>query len=178
MSTLEYCRVIKIVSSTPNHIYDGYFFVERLYDDQLVLISDKTISLGITEQELDDKTIERIIIVYKPKYGHDFVYQNKMFVGQMIEIEFEDTTVKDSKIIGKIINTKDQIIEVETKEGILYIPVNRGLPKQIISIKTINKEEKQKGPEVKNAKDELDDFLEDGILDVFEEEVEENSYYY
>jgi hypothetical protein len=42
---------------------------------QLVLISDKTtLTLGITDQELDDKTIEKIIIVYKARKGH-YIFQ-------------------------------------------------------------------------------------------------------
>jgi hypothetical protein len=159
-STLEYGSVIKIVSSNP---YDGYFFVERLYDDKLVLLSDKgTITLDITDQELDDKTIEKFIIVYKPKQG--FIFQNKLFMSQMIELEFED-----GKVIGKIMNIKDQTIEVETKDGYLYIPLDRGLPRQIISIKKIEKE-KEKDKE----KEEEDD----GLLDVFEEDIEEEEQFY
>ena len=62
---LEYGNVIKIISS--DSVYDNkYFFVERLYDNKLVLISDKeTITLGITDQILDDTSISEIIIVYK-----------------------------------------------------------------------------------------------------------------
>ena len=48
-------NVIKIISSNPDSNYDGkYFFVERLYDDKLVIVSDKeSITLGITDQELE-----------------------------------------------------------------------------------------------------------------------------
>ena len=50
-----------------------------MQDDKLVLLSDKeTISLGITDQELDDNTIEKIIIVYKARKGH-YIFQNKLF---------------------------------------------------------------------------------------------------
>ena len=67
MSTLEYGYVIKIVSSDRDSTYDGkYFFVERLYDDKLVLVSDSEITLGITDQELNDTSIVEIKIVYKP----------------------------------------------------------------------------------------------------------------
>jgi hypothetical protein len=179
-NTLEYGSVIKIVSSSSNSTYDGYFFVERLYDDQLVLISDKsTLSLGITDQELDDKTIEKIIIVYKPKQEQGFIHQHKFFISQRIEIEFEDVL---PKLVGKIINIKDQVIEVETLEGVLYIPLNRGLPKHIVSIKTIHvKEPKPRQGHGAGAASELEDqedLLEDGVLDVFEEDVEEEQYYY
>ena len=92
---LEYGNVIKIITSDSNSIYQGkYFFIERLQDDKLVILSDKeTISLGITDQELDDKTIEKIIIVYKPKAGQGFIYQNKLFNGQMNEIEMYSNSV-------------------------------------------------------------------------------------
>ena len=170
-SALEYGNVIKIVSD--NSIYQGkYFFVERLQDDKLVLLSDKeTISLGITDEELDDKTIEKIIIVYKPKQGQGFIYQNKFFVGQFIEIEFEDSI---GNINGKIINIDKETIEVETKEGILYIPLHRGLPKQIISIKAIHKKSEKSEKAEKLEEIEIDD----GLLDVVEEDVEEEEQFY
>ena len=169
---LEYGNVIKIITSDSNSIYEGkYFFVERLQDDKLVLLSDKeTISLGITDQELDDTTIEKIIIVYKPKAGQGFIYQNKLFNGQMVEIEMEGNSVH-----GKIININKETIEVETKNEngneILYIPLHRGLPKEIISIKTIHKK-----PE---KAEKVDDFeIDDGLLNVIEEDVEEEEEFY
>ena len=167
-SVLEYGNVIKIVSSDTR--YEGkYFFVERLQDDKLVLLSDKeTISLGITDQELDDKTIEKIIIVYKPKQGQGFIFQNKFFISQLIEIEFDGNS-----ITGKIINIDKDTIEVDTKEGILYIPLHRGLPKQIISIKAIH----IKKPE-KSEEKELDVEIDDGLLNIIEEDVEEEDQFY
>ena len=174
-STLEYGYVIKIVSSDRDSTYDGkYFFVERLHDDQLVLLSDKeTITLDIVDQELVNKKIDKFIIVYKPKKDQGFIFQNKLFVGQTIEIEFDA-----NKVIGKIKKIKDQTIEVEptTLDGaaadILYIPLDRGLPKQIISIKAIHIKPKEKETE------ELQD-VEDGLLNVIEEDIEEeNQYYY
>jgi hypothetical protein len=166
---LEYGNVIKIVTSDSNSVYEGkYFFVERLQDDKLVILSDKeTISLGITEQDLDDKTIEKIIIVYKPKPGQGFIFQNKLFNGQMIEIEFDGNS-----IYGKIINIDKETIEVETKtengNELLYIPLHRGLPKEIISIKTIHKK-----PE------KVEEFeIDDGLLNVIEEELEEEEEFY
>ena len=166
-SSLEYGNIIKIVSS--NTTYEGkYFFVDRLYDDKLILLSDKeTITLGITDQELDDKTIERIVVVYKPKKGQGYIIQNRLFIGQTIEIELHDM-----KIIGKITNIdyKSQIIDIDSKEGPLYIPLHRGLPKDILSIKAIN---------IKEKKEEADEIeIDDGILNVIEEDVEEDQFYY
>ena len=163
--SLEYGNIIKIISS--NTTYEGkYFFLDRLYDDKIILLSDKeTITLGITDQELDDKTIERIIVVYKPKGG--YIVQNRLFISQTIEIEFEDM-----KIIGKItsIDYKSQIIDVITKEGSIYIPLHRGLPKDILSIKAIHIKEKIEEP------DEFE--IDDGILNIIEEDVEEDQFYY
>jgi len=181
MSVLEYGYVIKFVSSNP--LYEGkYFFVDRLYDDKLIILSDKeTITLGITDETLDDKTIEKIIVVYKPKEGQGFIFQHKLFVGQFIEIEFEDT-----KVTGKITNTlKDKIIQVESIETTvetlpltLYIPLDRGLPKQIISIKIIHVREKKQEDLEELAEQEEKEF-EDGLLNVVEEDIEEeNQFYY
>jgi len=172
-STLEYGYVIKIVSSDRDSTYDGkYFFVERLHDDQLVLLSDKeTITLDIVDQELVNKKIDKFIIVYKPRKDQGFIFQNKLFVSQTIEIEFES-----SKLIGKIKKIKDQTIEVEQNESessdILYIPLDRGLPKQILSIKALHIKPKEK------EKDEFETEIEDGLLNVIEEDVEDNQFYY
>jgi hypothetical protein len=41
-SILEYGYVIKFVSSNP--LYEGkYFFIDRLYDDKLIVLSDKEV---------------------------------------------------------------------------------------------------------------------------------------
>jgi hypothetical protein len=105
MSILEYGSIIKIISS--NSTYDDkYFFVERLYDDKLVLVSDTEVTLGITDQELDDPSIIEIKIVYKPTYG--FIGQHKFFIYQWIEIEYQKevegvSESENEKVVGKII---------------------------------------------------------------------------
>ena len=165
--TLQYGNVLKIVSTNPS--YDGkYFFVERLYDDKLVLTTEEgSLTLDIADQEFVDKSITKLIIVYKPTQG--FIFQNKLFIGQNIEIE-----LINDKIVGKITNiNKDQIIEIETPDKtILYIPLDRGLPKQIISIKTIQVKPK---PQIQIHKEEE---IDDGLLNVIEEDVEEEPQYY
>ena len=192
MSTLEYGYVIKIVSSDRDSTYDGkYFFVERLYDDSLVLVSDKEIiTLDITDQELNNKRIDKFIIVHKAKEG--FISQNKLFVGHLIEIEFEEGMIN-----GKIINIKDQTLEVDAEIRIgtgeqkvgeqpeteivkLYIPLDRGLPKQILSIKPIYKEKKLAAMELPDPdiQDGPKDDLEDGLLNIIEEEVDDTQFYY
>jgi hypothetical protein len=84
-----------------------------------------------------------------------------LFIGQEIEIE-----LINDKIIGKIINiNKDQIIEVELQDKtVIYIPLDRGLPKQIISIKTIQVKPK---PKPTAQEEEIDD----GLLNVIEEKI-------
>jgi len=186
MSTLEYGNVIKIVSTNP--LYEGkFFFVDKLYDDKIVIISDKEIiTLDITDQTLDDKTIEKIIVVYKPKPEHGFIFQHKLFVEQMIEIEFDDVIVT-----GKITNIlNDKIIQVETtivststgtSDDIqtLYIPLDRGLPKQIISIKLMHKDKsKLQNVDVEDVEDVEDNDEMDGLLNVVEEEIEEQEQFY
>jgi hypothetical protein len=183
-NVLEYGYVIKFVSSNP--LYEGkYFFIDRLYDDKLIVLSDKeTITLGITDETLDDKTIEKIIIVYKPKHSQGFIFQHKLFVGQFIEIEFDDV-----KVTGKITNIlKDKIIQLETVQTdslpiILYIPLDRGLPKQIISIKIIHVKEKNRyekldgDVDVDTHADDVDAEM-DGLLNVVEEDIEEEDQFY
>lgn len=183
---LEYGYVIKFVSSNP--LYEGkYFFIDRLYDDKLIILSDKeTITLAITDEVLDDKTIEKIIIVYKPKKGQGFIVQHKLFVSQFIEIEFDD-----AKVSGKIVNIlNDKIIQVELVEQssnvspiTLYIPLDRGLPKQIISIKIIHVKRKEKGQgEEEKGGEEGEEYaekeFEDGLLNVVEEDIEEQDQFY
>ena len=161
--TLEYGHVIKIIST--NSSYDGkYFFVERLYDDELVLLTDTGIvKLGITDHELNDNSIMEIIIVYKPKdYG--YILQNKLKNGQWLEIELIDDTIK-----GQILSVNDFMIELKVNDTLLYIPLDRGLPKQIKTIKKIYPvEEKKKVIEI----------VDDGILNVIEEEVEEEIQFF
>ena len=184
MSTLEYGNVIKIISTNP--LYEGkYFFVDRLYDDQLVILSDKeTITLGITDQELDDKTIEQIIIVYKPKKGQGFIFQHKLFVGQVIEIEVEGEALPITGKIMQILN--ENIIQVQTSTKTLYIPLDRGLPKKIISIKTVHKRESKsqvtRAEEVESTGDvgqgdDADEDDLDAVLNIIEEDEDEEKYY-
>jgi hypothetical protein len=168
---LEYGNIIKIISS--NSTYDDkYFFVERLYDDKLVLVSDTEVTLGITDQELDDASIIEIKIVYKPTHG--FISQHKFFIDQWIEIEYQrnpDEGAGDSdKVIGKIIFIEKDILHVKVGEDVFYIPLHRGLPKEILNIKQIQHKEKKEKEEYQ---------VEDGLLDVLEEEVDvEEQFFY
>ena len=172
---LEYGNVIKIISS--DSVYDNkYFFVERLYDNKLVLISDKeTITLGITDQILDDTSISEIIIVYKPVI-HGYIMQNKLFVDQIIEIELDldlELDLEFKILTGKITSIRDEVIEVKVGEDILFIPLDRGLPEQIKSIKVVQIKKLTK-------KEEKEKEIDDGVLDIIEEEIEieEAQYFY
>ena len=89
MESIEYGNVIRIISSDSTYD-DKYFFVDRLYDDKLVLITDKeTLTLGITDQSLDDTSIIEIIIVYKPS-TIGYITQNKLMKDQWIEIQLQE----------------------------------------------------------------------------------------
>jgi hypothetical protein len=180
MESIEYGNVIKIISSDSTYD-DKYFFVDRLYDDKLVLITDKeTITLGITDQSLDDTSIIEIVIVYKPP-TKGYITQNRLMKDQWIEIQLQEPDAINEldeldKVNGKIVDINDSIIEVNVKEDIIYIPLDRGLPKEIKSIKKIFPKDRDKDKD--KAKDILD--VEDGMLNVVEEEVEleETQYFY
>ena len=104
MESIEYGNVIKIISSDSTYD-DKFFFVERLYDDKLVLITDKeTVTLGITDQSLDDKSIIEIIIVYKPSTT-GYINQNKLMKNQWIEIQLYE--LDKINIVEKIHKAKN-----------------------------------------------------------------------
>ena len=126
MTTLLYGSIIQIIST--DTIYENkLFFVERLEDDELVLKSNdgNIIELQIEDGRLDPAIIE-INLVYKPTKG--YCQQNKLFPLQWVEVEFNDQTIK-----GQIIRA-DTIIEIKLKNAeseSIYIPVDRGLPKDV-----------------------------------------------
>ena len=94
---LEYGNVIKIISS--DSVYDNkYFFVERLYDNKLVLISDKeTITLGITDQILDDTSISENIKTKGKIFN--FLYH---YVGSYANLEHVFKNFKDLPEFNKL----------------------------------------------------------------------------
>lgn len=131
MTTLLYGSVIKIIST--DSVYDNkLFFVERLDDNELVLISDNknTLILPIENQSLGE-SIKEIILLYKPP--GNFSQQNRLFPKQWVEIEMDDITIK-----GQIIVT-DPYIEVRLEDTTIYIPTSRGLPAGIKRITKIVK---------------------------------------
>ena len=131
MTTLLYVSVIKIIST--DSIYDDkLFFVERLDDDELVLVSDdkNKLILPIENQSLGE-SIQEIILLYKPPGS--FAQQNRLFPKQWVEIEMDDITIK-----GQIIVT-DPYIEVRLEDTTIYIPTSRGLPAGIKRITKIVK---------------------------------------
>ena len=141
MTTLLYGSIIQIRSTET--IYENkLFFVERLEDDELVLKSNdgNIIELPIEEGSLGSSILE-IIVVYKPTKG--FCAQNRFFPLQWVEVIFDDQTIK-----GQIIKA-DTVIEIKMREETIYIPVERGLPKDI-SIKRISK------PNFREEKEVLD----------------------
>jgi hypothetical protein len=172
-TTLEYGYVIKMI--TPESIYDNrYFMVERITDEELVLL-ERNGKLLTLELPLTD--VMEINIVYIPELK-GYIKQNNILVNSWINIEFIDkTTVK-----GKIVEAENNIIHLQIPNvGDIYIPVHYGLPKQIIKItKTIAPKifiaEEQKEPELtNNVRRILEDAKEDEELGEIDVEVEDNS---
>ena len=148
MTTLLYGSIIQIRSTET--IYENkLFYVERLDEDELVLKANdgNILILPIEDGSLGD-SITEIVIVYKPLYGYSI--QNKLYKSQWLEIEFEDQTVK-----GQIVKA-DTIIEVLlTSDETVYIPVERGLPKNI-KIKKISKPRESESESENKSENEID----------------------
>ena len=164
MTTLLYGSIIQIRST--ESIYENkLFYVQRLEDDELVLKSNdgNVLILPIEDGSLGESIIE-IVVLYKPL--HNYSVQNKLFKSQWVEVSFEDQTVK-----GQIVKA-DTIIEIMLLDGSkVYIPVERGLPKDI-EIKKISRptQERKVEPEVEVDEspnfDEPIGFIEDEDLEV------------
>jgi len=170
---IEYGNIIKIVSSED---YDNQlFFVKRIASDKLTLLkaNGQEVTIPI------DK-IEEVMIVYVPE-EKGFVNQSHLSVGQWVEVEFKSKT-KDV-VQGRIIKI-DANLHVETANGIYYIPIEYGLPENVISVREIlekeEEEEEAKGepdvetqeseePEEKKEEEEPEDIIEPD--EVIEEEV-------
>ena len=149
---IEYGNIIKIVSSED---YDNeLFFVKRVASDKLTL-------LKANGQELTMPTdkIKEIMIVYVPD-EKGFVNQSQLLVGQLVEVEFKSKT-KDV-VQGRIIKI-DKNLHVETANGMYYIPIEYGLPENVISVKEILEEEEEKGaePEVIDEKNEPEEVIDE-----------------
>jgi hypothetical protein len=129
---IEYGNIIKIVSSED---YDNQlFFVKRIASDKLTLLkaNGQEVTIPI------DK-IEEVMIVYVPE-EKGFVNQSHLSVGQWVEVEFKSKT-KDV-VQGRIIKI-DANLHVETANGIYYIPIEYGLPENVISVREILEKEEE-----------------------------------
>jgi hypothetical protein len=187
MTTLLYGSVIKIISTDSDSVYDNkLFFVERLDDSELVLVSDdkNKLILPIENQSLGE-SIQEVILIYKPP--GNFAQQNRLFPKQWVEIEMDDITVK-----GQIIVT-DPYIEVRLEDTTIYIPTSRGLPAGIKRITKIvkpislaykkqnttetNENEKENENEESTSFEQVD---ENEILGYMNEDIEEagTQYFY
>jgi len=144
MTTLLYGSIIQIRSTET--IYENkLFYVERLEEDELVLKSNdgNTLILPVEDGSLGD-SITEIVVLYKPLHGYSV--QNKLFKSQWVEIVFEDQKVK-----GQILKA-DEVIEVELTNGeTVYIPVDRGLPKDVVIKKISRPHENQVEVEVEES---------------------------
>lgn len=130
-NTLEYGSVIKLISSDES-IYDNrYFMVDKITDEELVLLERNGKSLTLT---FPLNNIMQISVVYLPVIK-GYIKQNNILVNSWVNIEFID----NSKYKGKVIEADNNIIHIQIpNKADIYIPVHYGLPKEVLSItKTI-----------------------------------------
>ena len=168
MTTLLYGSIIQIRST--ESIYENkLFYVQRLEDDELVLKSNdgNVLILPIEDGSLGESIIE-IVVLYKPL--HNYSVQNKLYKSQWVEVSFEDQTVK-----GQIVKA-DTIIEIMLLDGNkVYIPVDRGLPKDI-EIKKISRPAQERKVEAEVDVEESPNF--DEPIGFIEEEDTAVQYFY
>ena len=126
---LLYGSVIKFRSTEPKY-NSKFFFVERLDDDELVVKDNKgnKISIQIEDEQLPD-SITEIIILYKPTLT--FAELHRLYPSVWVEVEIDDITVQ-----GQIVKV-DRYLEIKLRDRHIYIPIDRGFPKNIISITPI-----------------------------------------
>jgi len=169
MTTLLYGSIIQIRST--ESIYENkLFYVIRLEEDEMVLKSNdgNTLILPIEDGSLG-ASITEIVVLYKPI--HNFSVQNKLFKSQWVEVSFEDQTVR-----GQIVKA-DTVIEILLLNGEkVYIPVDRGLPKEV-QIKKIPKPHTEEVPN--EDEPELTESPENGAeIGFIEEEDSAVQYFY
>ena len=169
MTTLLYGSIIQIRST--ESIYENkLFFVERLEEDELVLKSNdgNVLILPIEAGSLGE-SITEIVVLYKPI--HNYSVQNKIFKGQWVEIIFEDQTVR-----GQILKS-DTVIEVQLLSGEkVYIPVDRGMPKDVFVKKISRPHKEEVEQEVEEVNDSPD--MNEAIGFIEEEEDTNVQYFY
>jgi len=168
MTTLLYGSIIQIRST--ESIYENkLFYVQRLEDDELVVKSNdgNVLILPIEDGSLGD-SITEIVVLYKPLQNYSV--QNKLFKGQWVEVSFEDQTVR-----GQIVKA-DTVIEIRLlNDEIVYIPVDRGLPKDVEITKIARPQEERK-VDVEEVEEESPNF--DEPIGYIEEEDVSVQYFY
>lgn len=130
-NTLEYGSVIKIISSDES-IYDNrYFMVDKITDEELILLERNGKTLSLT---FPLNNVMQISVVYLPEIK-GYIKQNNILVNSWVNIEFID----NSKYKGKVLEADNNIIHIQIpNKADIYIPVHYGLPKEVLSItKTI-----------------------------------------
>jgi len=157
---IEYGNIIKIVST--EHDDNELFFVKHIASDKLNLL--KTNGTEITV-ELDK--VKEIIVVYVPE-EKGYAKQNHLSEGLWVEVTFKSRS-KDV-IQGHIIKI-DKNLHIETQNGVYYIPIEYGLPENVLSVKEILKKEEdetkeeESKEESKDESKEADETKEDEPLD-------------
>lgn len=160
---LELGDIIQINAPKNTDIHNKIFFISYLDENVIELIEEitnKNITLNVTNNKLNDESILSIIILDKSdKKG--FALQNDLIPGKNITIEFGG--VVPLIVNGSIINLEDDIIEIKEylTNRLFYIDFGyKGIPKNlpIISFKPfdmpIDKKNLLKEPEIEKEKED------------------------
>lgn len=185
---IEYGYIIQLNSSNKTDYEDKYFFVERISENELSLLTQEGEKL-ILSGSLKENNIDSISVVYIPENENKgFIRHNKLRPNKWVEIMFEENGVIE-KFQGKILSIDNDIIEIEGEQKTIYLPVEFGLPKLVTSIKQISqprhmmyqaspnpyeKEEKSKKELPSEIKEILDNAVEGEVIGYVDEELESN----
>ena len=162
---IEYGNIIKIVST--EHDDNELFFVKHIASDKLNLL--KTNGTEITV-ELDK--VKEIIVVYVPE-EKGYAKQRHLSEGQWVEVTFKSK--KKDIVQGRIIKI-DKNLHIETSNGVYYIPIEYGLPENVISVKEIleKESEDEESEESKESEqvDEVEETKESEMEETKDQDVE------
>jgi hypothetical protein len=133
---LEYGYIIQLNSSTKTDYEDKYFFVEKITETELSLLTQdgEKLSLSGSLKENDIDSISVVLIPENENKG--FIRHNKLRPNKWVEVIFEENDIIE-KFQGKILSIDNDIIEIEGEQKTIYIPVENGLPKLVSSIQQI-----------------------------------------
>lgn len=134
---IEYGFIIQLNSTNKTDYEDKYFFIERITENELSLLTQEGEKL-ILSGSLKENDIDSISVVYIPENEEKgFIRHNKLRPNKWVEVIFEEKGVIE-KFQGKLLSIDNDILEIAGEIKTIYLPVEHGLPKLVISIKQIS----------------------------------------